>query len=79
MRGHDYRLQPIGDHRRRHPQMGRHRPRERSQPAEHGSYLLVVGVIGLAIGLYLLLRARRVAGTGLGPNLTLARARRAVP
>ena len=43
-----------------------------------GVILLVVGVIGLAIGPYLLLRACWVAGTGLGPNLTLGRARRAV-
>ena len=33
-----------------------------------GVILMVVGVIGLAIGLYLLLRPRWPAGTGPGPD-----------
>jgi uncharacterized membrane protein HdeD (DUF308 family) len=33
-----------------------------------GVILMVVGVIGLAIGLYLLVRPRWPAGTGPGPN-----------
>ncbi len=33
-----------------------------------GVILMAVGIIGLAIGLYLLLRPRRAAGTGPGPG-----------